>query len=60
MHLHVFPERAWVRVALVAASDLAVVRLVRSVDVRVFFPVAGVGEATIATVELALEGLLTC
>ena len=46
-------------VGLVAAPHLAVVGLVAGVDVRVLLAVAGVGEATVATVELALEGFLT-
>ena len=46
-------------VGLVAAAHLAVVGFVAGVDVRVLFSIAGVGEATIAAVELALERLLT-
>lgn len=33
VHFHVFPQRARVRVGLVAAADFAVVRLVAGVDV---------------------------
>ena len=45
-------------VGLVAAADFAVVRFVRSVDVRMLFPVGRVGEPTIASVKLAFERLL--
>ncbi len=45
-------------VGLVAASRGAVVGLVRGVDVHVLFPIAGVGEATIAALDLALERFL--
>lgn len=60
MHLHVLPQGAGVRVGLVAASHFAVVGLVAGVHVRVLFPVAAVGEASVAAVELTFEGLLTC
>lgn len=60
MHLHVFPQGAGVRVGLVAASHFAVVGLVAGVDVGVLFPVAAVGEASVASVKLTFEGLLTC
>ena len=58
-HLHVFPETGRVGVGLVAPSDFAIVRLVRRVDVAVLLPVARVGETSVATVEIALERLLT-
>lgn len=60
VHLHVLPQRTRVRVGLVAAAHLAVVRLVAGVDVGVLFPVAAVGEASVASVKLTFEGLLTC
>lgn len=41
-------------------AHLADVGLVRGVDVHVFLPVAAVGEAPVAALKLALEGLLTC
>ncbi len=59
VHLHVLAQAARVRVALVAAANLAVVRLVRRVHVRMLLPVGRVGEATVAALELALEGFLT-
>lgn len=59
VHLHVLPQRARVRVGLVAAAHFAVVRLVAGVDVRVLLPVAAVGEFSVAAVELALERLLS-
>lgn len=58
--LHVLPQGAGVRVGLVAAADLAVVGLVRGVDVGMLLAVAAVGELPLAAVELALEGLLPC
>lgn len=60
VHLHVFAQRARVRVGLVAAAHLAVVRLVAGVDVGVLLPVAAVGEFSVTAVELALERLLPC
>ena len=47
-----------VGVGLVAASGGAVVRLVGGVDVHVLLPVAGVGEPSVAAVDLTLERLL--
>lgn len=58
MHLHVLTQRAGVRVALVAAAHFARVWLVAGVHVRVFLAVAAVGEAPLAALELAPEGLL--
>jgi len=60
VHLHVFPQRAGVRVGLVAAPHLAVVRLVAGVDVGVLLAVAAVGEPSVAPVKLTFEGLLAC
>lgn len=57
--LHVFAQRARVRVGLVAAAHLAVVGLVAGVDVGVFLAVAAVGEFAVAAVELALEGFFS-
>lgn len=48
------------RVGLVAAAHFAVVGLVAGVNVGVLFPVAAVGEASVAAVELTFKGLLTC
>lgn len=59
VHFHVLPQRARVRVGLVAAAHLAVVRLVAGVDVRVLLPVAAVGEFPVTAVELALEWFLS-
>ena len=60
MHLHVFPQRAGVRVRLVTASHFAVVGLVAGVHVGVLLSVAAVGEASVASVEFTPEGFLTC
>ena len=46
------------RVRLVAALDLAVVRFIRGVDVRVLLAVRAVGEAAVAALVLALERFL--
>lgn len=59
VHLHVLPQRARVRVGLVAAADFAVVRFVTGVHVGVLLPVAAVGEFSVAAVKLALERLLS-
>lgn len=60
MDLHVLAQGARMRVALVAATDPAVVRLVRGVHVRVLLAVRAVGEPPVAAFELALERLLAC
>ena len=59
VHLHVLPQAGRVGVGLVAAPHLAVVRLVRGVDVRMLLSVARVGKASITSVKLALEWFLT-
>jgi len=48
-----------VGVGLVAAPGGAVVGLVRGMHVHVLLTIAGVGEPTIAALDLALERLLT-
>ena len=53
-------QRRRVGVRLVAAADLAVVRLVRRVHVRVLLAVGAVGETPVAAVEFAFERLFTC
>lgn len=60
MDLHVLAQGAGMRVGLVAAADLAVVRLVAGVDVGVLLSVAAVGELPVAAVEFAFKGLLPC
>ncbi|MFN9910295.1 MAG: hypothetical protein ACK56F_29985, partial [bacterium] len=60
MDLEVFPEGGGVGVGLVAPAHPAVVGLVRGVDVHVLLTIAGVGEATIAALDLALERFLAC
>ena len=57
-YLHVFPQRAGVRVRLV--THLAQIGLIRGVHVHVLLPVATVGEAPVTALELTLEGLLPC
>ena len=47
-------------VGLVAASDATIVRLVAGMHVTVLLAIRAVGEASVATVELAAERLLTC
>ena len=58
--LLVLPEAAGVGVALVAAADVAVVRLVRGVDMHVLLTVTRVGESPITAGHLALERFLAC
>lgn len=58
MNLHVFPERAWVCVRLVA--HFADVRFVRSVHVHVLLSVTAVCEASITAFELAFKWFFTC
>lgn len=57
-YLHVLPEGTGMSVRLVAARYPTVVRLVRSVYVRVLFPVRTVGEPTVASFVLAFERFL--
>ena len=59
VHFHVLPQRARVRVGLVAAAHFAVVRLVAGVHVRVLLPVAAVGEFPVTAVKLTLERFLS-
>ena len=59
VHLHVLPQAGRVGVGLVAAPDVAVVRLVRGVDVHVLLTIAGVGESSVASLDLAFKRLLT-
>lgn len=54
------PQGTGVRVGLVAAAHFAIVGLVAGVDVGVLFPIAAVGEASIAAFKLAFKGFLTC
>lgn len=48
-------QRRRMCVALIAASDFAVVRLITGVNMRVLLPVRTVGEPAIAALEFALE-----
>lgn len=59
VHFHVLAQRRRVRVGFVAASNLAVVRLVGRVDVRVFLPIRAVGEPPVASVEFTFERFFT-
>ena len=60
MHLHVFAQRAGMRVALVTAAHFTVVRLVARVHVRVLLAVGTVRESSVAAFEFTLERLLAC
>lgn len=55
-YLHVFAQRAGVRVGLIA--HLAEIGLVAGVHVHVLLAVAAIGKTSVAALELALEGLL--
>ena len=57
--LEVFPEGGGMCVGLVAASHLAVVRLVAGVDMRVLLSITGVGEPSVAAIKLTFERFLT-
>ena len=59
-YLHVLSQRRRVGVALVAAVDSAVVRLIGRVNVRVLLAVGGVGEASIAALVFAFEWFFAC
>ena len=56
---YMFPERGRMCVGLVAASHLAVVRLVAGVDVRVLLSITGVGKPSVAAIKLTFEWFLT-
>ena len=58
MYLHVLPKRRRVGVGFVAAAHLAVVRLVRSVHVRMLLPIRTVGKSSVASIEFTFEGFL--
>lgn len=57
-YLHVFPQRAGMRVGLV--THLAQIGLIGGVDVHVLLSVAAVCEAPVAALKLTLERLLPC
>ena len=59
MDLKMFPERRRMCVGFITTSDSAVVWLVRGVHVHVLLPVAGVGEPSVAPVNLTLERFFT-
>ena len=56
--LEVLPEGGGVGVRLVAPAHVAVVRLVRRVNVHVLLPIARVGEPAITALHFALERFL--
>ena len=60
MKFHVLAKRARVCIAFVASLILAVVWFVGRMDMRMLFSIAGVGEAAIATRELAYKWLFAC
>lgn len=57
-YLHVLPQGTRVSVRFITARYPTVVGLVRSVHVRVFFPVRTVGEPPVTSFVLAFERLL--
>lgn len=59
MELHVFAQRTRVRVTFLTASDLAHVRLVARVDVRMLLPVTAICKPPVAALELAFKRFLT-
>ena len=59
MHLHVFAQRARMRICLIATFDATRVRLVGRVHEHMLLPVGTVSEAAIAAGVLAFEGLFT-
>ena len=56
--LEMLPEGGGVGVGLVAPSHVAVVRLVRGVDVHMLLPITGVGEPSVTSFHLALKRFL--
>ena len=59
VNLEMLPQGGGMSVGLVTAPDTAVVRLVGGVDVHVLLPVAGVCEPPVASLNLALERVLS-
>ena len=59
VEFHVLPQGAWMGIAFLTTVDLANVRLVRRVYMRVLLPVAGVCETAITAGKFAHERLLT-
>lgn len=60
MNLHVLPQRAWVGVRFITASNLTVVGLVAGVDMGVFLSIAAIGKLPITTIKFTFERLFPC
>lgn len=60
VNLHVLPQRAWVGVRFITASNLTVVGLVAGVDMGVFLSIAAIGKLPITTVKFTFERLFPC
>lgn len=59
VQLHMLSQGAWVGVTLVAAPDLAHVRFIAGVHVRVFLSVAAVRKPPVAALELTFKRFFT-
>ena len=59
VYLHVFTERGRMGVGFIATSNLAVVRFIARVNMRVLFSITRVCKPSITSVELALKRFLT-
>lgn len=60
VHSNVLSQRGRMSVGLVAAFDLAEIRLVRCMNVHVLFAVRAVGKSTFAAFEFTSERLFSC
>lgn len=60
MDLHVLPQRTWVGIGFITASNLTVVRLVAGVDMGVLLSITAVGKLPVATVKFTFERLFPC
>lgn len=58
--LHVFPERARMRVGFATADYFTVVRFIASMNMRVLLTIRRIGEPTLTSSVLTLKRLLTC
>ena len=59
MYFHMFSQWAWMCVALVTASNLAIVWFITCMDVRVLFAIRTIGKSSITSFVFAFEWLFT-
>lgn len=60
MNLHVLPQRAWVSIRFVTATNLAVIWLVAGVDMRMFLSITAIGKLSVTAIKFTFERLFPC